>query len=258
MKRQIIISLRNVSVFYGDNVALERVRLSVHESEIVSIVGPNGGGKTTLLKTILGIITPQTGSIEVLGHRPQTSDLKGDIGYLPQNNRHAQYFPVTAFDVVAMSFHAKKRFGQKFTTKDKEQIRSGLSLVEMIDYGDIPFGNLSGGQQQRVLIARALACRPKILILDEPSTGLDAVGQGTFYHLLQDIREKTGVTIVLVSHDIGSVSTYADQIACLNRRIHFHGKPQEGIPDKALEKTFGRSIHFLVHDERCASCQHDQ
>jgi len=258
MKRESVISLKNIFVRFNDSVALERVHLDVTKGEIVSIVGPNGGGKTTLLKTILGIIEPHSGTIHVLGHKPQTADLKGDIGYLPQNNMYTQYFPVTIFDVVAMSFYAKKKLGQKLTNGDREKIHHGLKLVEMADHESVTFGNLSGGQQQRVLIARALASQPKILILDEPSTGLDAVGQDTFYHLLHDIREKTGVTIVMVSHDIGSVSIYADQIACLNRRIHFHGKPQDGIPDKALEKTFGKSIHFLVHDERCASCLHNQ
>jgi len=258
MKRKIIISLKNITVRFGEAVALEHVHLSVHEGEIVSIVGPNGGGKTTLLKTILGIVKPHTGSIGVLGHTPHASDLKGDVGYLPQSNMYTQYFPVNAFDVVSMSFHAKKRIGQKFTAENQKRVIESLALVGMADHINIPFGNLSGGQQQRVLIARALAGNPKILILDEPSTGLDAVAQDTFYHLLHTIREKTGVTIVMVSHDIGSVSIYADQIACLNRRIHFHGKPQDGIPDKALEKTFGQSIHFLVHDERCASCQHEK
>ena len=255
MAREPIISLKDIWVRYGSANVLEAIHLSILEKEIVTVVGPNGGGKTTLLHTILGFKEPYRGEIQVMGRTPAKIKDSGLIGFLPQMNDHDQHFPVTAYDVVAMSRHAKKSLGRRLDKTDHRIILDALAAVNMLDWKQHHFGSLSGGQQQRVLIARALAAKPKILILDEPSTGLDAVAQDSFYHLLHRIRDEEDLTILMVSHDIGSVSAFVDQIACLNRRIHFHGRPQDRIPSEALEKTFGKHIHFLVHDEHCLTCE---
>ena len=154
-----------------------------------------------------------------------------------------------------MGRYAGKRLFESLNGRDRSIVKDTLEKVGMADMGALHFGQLSGGQKQRVLIARALALEPQILILDEPSTGLDAVAQDSFYKLLTDLKCE-GLTTVMVSHDIGTVSSFVDRIACLNRRIHFHGKPDKCIPSDALEQVFGKHVQFLVHDKKCETCEH--
>lgn len=252
---QLAIFMDHVRVQYYGRTVLEDIQLRVREREIVSIVGPNGAGKTTLLNTILGFLTPQSGLVLVLGRNPISIQKAGLIGYLPQISNSNREFPVSVFDVVAMSRQARKRLGSHLTRDDHHRIDQVLSMVGMSDHTKHHFGSLSSGQQQRVLIARALAVNPRILLLDEPSTGLDAVAQNAFYRMLTKIRDDEGITIVLVSHDIGTVSSVVDQIACLNKKIHFHGKPADCIPSAAIEEVFGKNIHFLLHDDHCDTCR---
>lgn len=255
MKDHTVISLKDVWTQYDKGVVLEGIDLQVHEREIVSIVGPNGAGKTTLLQVILGFLHPVRGEVRVLGRPPGEMRSTGRLGYLPQNSETDRRFPLTVFDVVTMPLYAKLGIGKRLKSSDKQRVLDVLERVHMGENADHHFGSLSGGQQQRVLIARALVGRPDILILDEPSTGLDAVAQDTFYDVLTDIRDEEGVTIVMVSHDIGTVSSVVDQIACLNKKIHFHGKPEDCIPSDALQKVFGKDTHFLIHDEHCDTCE---
>ena len=249
------ILLQDVWVKYDHQSVLEEITLAIYPREIVSIVGPNGSGKTTLLNTILGFIEPYRGSVRVFELSPRKMKQNGLIGYLPQNIEVDPKFPINVFDVVSMTRYARKPFYARLTGKDREIIMQCLEKVEMEKLIHHHFGTLSGGQKQRVLIARALALQPKILILDEPSTGLDAVAQDRFYHLLQTLRDQEELTILMVSHDIGAVSGIVDQIACLNRRIHFHGKPEDCIPSEALERVFGKNVHFVLHDKNCEMCE---
>ena len=255
MDSDAVICISDLWVRYDDRIVLENINLTVYSRKIFSVVGPNGGGKTTLLNTILGFKEPFEGEIRVLGMEPQQIKKSGIIGYLPQKSEYDHYFPISVFNVVAMSRYARKRSLRRLNQEDRDRIQNALEMVEMTDFEKHHFGSLSIGQQQRVLIGRALAIQPKILILDEPSTGLDAVAQDTFYHLLQEIRDREDMTIIMVSHDIGTVSSVGDQIACLNKSIHFHGNPEQGIPSEALEKVFGRDIQFLIHDEHCKTCE---
>ena len=239
-----VIYMKNVSVKYGDNVVLENINLEIRKREIISIVGPNGGGKTTLLNVIMGFKHIFQGEIRVLGVSPKSIQRTGMIGYLPQVNSFDRNFPVKVFDVVAMARYAKKSILERLTPRDKELIFNGLEKVEMASFVNHHFGSLSGGQKQRVLIARALAVEPKLLILDEPSTGLDAVAQENFYQLLTRLRDEQDLTIIMVSHDIGSVSMFVDKVACLKRKIHFHGKFDNCMATDVLEKVFGKNIQF--------------
>lgn len=248
------IFLDHVWVRYNHHVVLQNIHLKIQKREIVSIVGPNGSGKTTLLNTILGFKDPFKGKVFVFGKDPQDIERNGMIGYLPQSSPHDTQFPVRVFDVVAMSRYGRKAFGGRLDIHDKEQIEDCLKKVEMSDFQSHHFGSLSGGQKQRVLIARALALQPKILILDEPSTGLDSVAQDQFYRILQKLRVDENLTILMVSHDIGVVSGIVDQIACLNKQIHFHGNPKACIPSEALNKVFGKNVHFVLHDKNCETC----
>jgi zinc transport system ATP-binding protein len=255
-KKKKVVCIQNLWVRYDSTVVLEDINLDICEREIISIVGPNGSGKTTLIKTIMGFKKPFRGKVSLFGNAPSRILNTGSIGYLPQNEVFDAKFPIRVLDVVAMSCYAKKRFIERLTKKDVIRIHEVLQKVEMEDSAHHHFGTLSSGQKQRVLIARALAINPKILILDEPATGLDAVAQDSFYHLLANLRDTEGFTIVMVSHDIGSVSLIVDRIACLNRKMHFHGTPSKCIESKKiLEKVFGKNVQFLFHDQSCETCK---
>lgn len=249
------LSMHGVWVRFGSMVVLEDIYLTVERGEILSIVGPNGSGKSTLLRTAMGFTPPSAGEVRVFGHAPADIRRRGLIGYLPQRSSYNTYFPISSYDVVAMSRYARASAFERLARADREAIDSALERVGMTEKRDRHFGSLSGGERQRVLIARALALHPKMLILDEPSTGLDAVAQDNFYRLLVELRDTDGMTIIFVSHDIGSVSSIVDRVACLKQRIHFHGRPSEDMPAEALEKVFGRNVYFLHHDQNCETCR---
>jgi len=255
MNNDIAVLLDHIWVRYNSSIILEDITIHVRREEIVSIVGPNGSGKTTLLKTIIGFTKPFRGRVEVLGTSPEKVKNTGRIGYLAQGSQYDANFPVSVFDVVAMTRYSQKGFFETLSGSDRRLIDAQLEKVEMGDFSEHHFGSLSGGQKQRVLIARALALKPEILILDEPSTGLDSVAQDTFYHMLRRLRDEEHLTILMVSHDIGSVSTVVDTVACLKKKIHFHGKPSECLPTEALARVFGKDVYFLRHDKNCETCR---
>ncbi len=252
MKKPYIL-IEDLEVKYGNKIVLENIYLEVNKGEIVCVVGPNGGGKTTLLKVILGLKDYSKGVIEVLGEKPDKVEKK-EIGYLPQHENSKTDFPISVYEVVLMGRYPKLGFLKKPSEKDKKIVEECLKIVKMEQFKNENINKLSGGQRQRVFIARALAMEPKILILDEPSTGLDIVAQEDFYKTLVEIREKKEMAILMVSHDIGVVSTFVDKIACLNKTIHYHGKSGEPIPENVLKKVFGSNIQILVHDQHCKGC----
>ena len=250
-----LIEIENISVKFGNKVILENITFSVEKGEILLIVGPNGSGKSTLLRTIMGFLTPFRGNISFNGSRASEVLKAGKIGYLSQNSSYDTSFPVDVFDVVAMGRHSKKKFFEKLNENDLNVINESLTKVGMEDFIDHHFGSLSGGQQQRILIARALALQPEILILDEPSTGLDAVAQDDFYQLLKDLRDEIGLTILIVSHDVGTVSTFVDRLACIKKQLHFHGKPELCTDGEFSVGIFGKNTMFVKHDENCQTCR---
>ncbi len=251
------IEIKNMWVRYNGLVVLEDINLAVEEREIMSIVGPNGSGKSTLLRSIMGFKEYFRGTVEVFGKSPAQIQGTGVFGYLPQSTSYDPGFPVSVFDVVAMARFSRKPFLERLSREDRSLIEESLSRVEMLDHRRHHFGSLSGGQKQRVLIARALALKPRILMLDEPATGLDAVAQDGFYDLLRELRDRRGLTILMVSHDIGTVSAVVDRLACVKRRLHFHGRPADCIDGEEMEKIFGRNIHFIKHDKDCPTCRED-
>ena len=247
--------MKNVWAEYDGVTVIEDICLSVARGEIMSIVGPNGSGKSTLLKTIMGFKQPSRGDISVFGIPSSKIRGTGMIGYLPQNITHDHSFPVRVFDVVAMARFARKGLFERLDPADRKLIGTCLERVEMDHLAGAHYGSLSGGQKQRVLIARALALKPRLLLLDEPSTGLDAVAQDSFYQLLKKLRDEEGMTIMLVSHDIGAVSAVVDKLACIKKKIHFHGDPRHCVPSEALVRVFGKDIYFVNHDSECDTCK---
>jgi len=252
------IQVDDVWVRYDQRIVLEAIHLDVKPREIVSIVGPNGSGKTTLLRTILGFKQPFRGRVSLFGAPVGPGKLPCTVGYLPQINPMDRHFPFHVSHVVAQPLFARKSLLTGLNDGERGRIQQLLERVEMAGHISDHFGSLSECQKQRVLIARALVMRPSILILDEPSTGLDAVSQDRFYNLLCELRSEEALTILMVSHDIGVVSGIVDRVACLNRRIHFHGKPSDCIPSDALQQVFGEHVQFVYHSPHCKTCEKAQ
>lgn len=247
-----MIEIENLSVLIEDKVIVEDINLKIEKGEIVAIVGPNGGGKTTLVRTILGFVKPSSGYIYIDGIKPKQYLKTGKLGYLPQKANYERDFPVSAIDVVMFGL-----INQKIPKEEKIKIsKSYLEYTGMSGFENYPFGKLSGGQQQRVMIARALVSQPEILILDEPSTGIDVVAQENFYEFLKKINQEKKITIIMVSHDIGVVANYVHKVAGLNKRLHFFGKPKDFFQSKALQNLYGTDINLLIHSPECITCQH--
>ncbi len=198
---------------------LHDINFRVYQGDFISIIGPNGGGKTSLLKIILGIWKPSRGSVTVKGHSPSLHEMA--IGYVPQHVNHNLSFPATALDVVMMGhYNPKKRFVRNGTAAKKKEAREVMERLGVGEFADRKIAALSGGQRQRVLIARALIANPELLVLDEPTASIDTKGQTEFYELLRELNKE--LTILMVSHDLMIVASYAKSIACLNRRMHYH------------------------------------
>jgi len=236
-----VIRLDDVWVKYGDLTILEEINLSVQNLDFLGIIGPNGGGKTTLLKVILGLIKPTRGNVKVLGNPPEKS--RRFIGYVPQITQFDRNFPVTVLDVVLMGRLGRKGLLGKYGEEDRKVAYKALESVEMLEFEDKQVGKLSGGELQRVLLARALASDPKILLLDEPTASIDEPTKTELYELLKNLNRE--ITIILVSHDIGVISSYVDKIACLNRRLFYHGSKE--IDRETIEKTYQCPVDLIAH-----------
>jgi zinc transport system ATP-binding protein len=245
-----VISLQGVTFSYGGEPVLEDVNLSVGDREAVCVVGPNGGGKTTLVKLILGLLAPDRGEIRVFGQPPYRARLRA--GYMPQHVQHDAQFPVTAMDIVMMG-----RLGQEGSATflgnltgwrgraDRRAAADALKQVGMSDFGRRPFASLSGGQRQRVLIARALCCNPDLLLLDEPTSNVDTLIESQLLDLLRELNRR--MTILMVSHDLGFVSQFVDRVICVNRRVVVH--PTSEMTGDAIRDIYGGEVRRVRHSE---------
>ncbi len=242
-----VVELEQVTVTFGDHVALENVSLEVTPGQFVAILGPNGAGKTTLLRVILGLIRPTEGRVRVFGRNPiQLGKERTRIGYVPQLSQVDLRFPVSAWDVVLMGRYGRIGLGRRPTSEDRRAVQEAMERVGVWPLRDQPFGKLSGGQRQRVLLARALVNYPELLLLDEPTAGVDVSATNTVYALLRRLHQM-GITIVVVSHDVGVVASYADTIACINKRLVAHGRPQEVLSSAELTAMYGCDVAFFHH-----------
>lgn len=236
-----VIEIDGLSFSYSGEPVLENVDLTVTAGEFLGLVGPNAGGKSTLLKLILGLLEPQTGRIRVLGRPPrQASTL---IGYVPQYPAFARDFPIQVQDVVLMGRLGLGRSFGRYRPSDRDAVRRALSEVEATDLARRPIGTLSGGQLQRILLARALVCEPRILILDEPTANIDMRVEDDIFDLLQALSER--LTILLVSHDVAFISGYITRIACLNRTLICHRT--DAIDGPLIQSLYGASVRRIAH-----------
>ncbi|WP_457640992.1 metal ABC transporter ATP-binding protein [Persephonella sp.] len=247
-----ILEIKNLTVEIDKILILKDINLEVKKGEIIAIVGPNGGGKTTLVKTILGFINPVSGKVKILGTDPKKAVKTGKIGYLPQKSSVPKDFPFSVLDVVLLGLINKKLPRDKKIEKAKKY----LKYVGMDRFENKPYSGLSGGEQQRVSIARVLVSDPEIIFLDEPSTGIDVVAQESFYDFLQRLKKEKNMTIVMVSHDIGVVGRFVDKVAGLNRFLHFYGHPKEFFQKETLESIYGSEVELIIHSPECVACEH--
>lgn len=243
-----VVKLEGVWVYYRGTPVLKDVTLNIEAGEFLGLIGPNGGGKTTLLKVILGLVKADRGTVEVFGVSPEKLGKKRClIGYLPQRSLVDWQFPASVLDVVMMGRYGQIGIVRQPSARDKEIALQALERVGIADLAQRQLGELSGGQQQRVFIARALASEPKLLLLDEPVAGVDSATQDKFYQFLGKLKEELGLTIVMVSHDLAVISTYVEKVACLNQSLYIHAPPEEVFATGSLEKVYGCEVELLTH-----------
>lgn len=233
------VEMKGVSFSYNGRPAIEDASFEIPMRDFAGIVGPNGGGKTTLLRLMLGLLSPSSGEVRVLGHRP--ADVVRRIGYVAQGFQYDRSLPISARDVVTMALLGKSSAGRH------ERAMEALERVGMADLADRRFADASAGQQQRVLIARALATDPEMLMLDEPTASLDAAAEREIYALLQELNAQ--MTIIVVTHDLGFVSNVVRSVLCVNRQVRRHPTSQiREVTGDYLEEMYGRGRLLVRHD----------
>ena len=236
-----MISVQHVWAGYNGDPVLEDINLSVRELDFVGLIGPNGGGKTTLLKVLLGLLSPTRGQVQIVGQ--PVSQGRRYIGYVPQLAEFDRDFPISVWDVALMGRLGRRRLLQRYTAEDDAAVTEALRSADMLDQRDRPIGDLSGGQRQRVYIARALATEPRILLLDEPLASVDTQVSASIYDLLAQLNEH--ITIVLVSHDMNAISSHVKTVGCLNRRLFYHGEKQ--ITADMVQLAYQCPIDLIAH-----------
>ncbi len=250
-KQSTILEISNVTFRYEEQNVLENINMNVPRGAFLGLVGPNGSGKSTLLKCILGLLRPDSGTIKLFGMDSTKFKEKYRIGFVSQKaNSFNSGFPATVFEVVSSGLTSKIGLFKFLSAEDKFNVRKAIEAVGMTAYIDRNIGELSGGQQQRIFIARALVSEPELLILDEPTVGVDAQTVQSFYNLLEDLNKRLGITLILVTHDVGTVSDKVTHVACLNQHLHFHGSADEfdSRKDHDLCHFYGHHVHVITHD----------
>lgn len=234
---------------------LEDVSFTLHRGESLCVIGPNGGGKSTLARLVLGLLEPVKGSITVLGKSPR--EARTSVGYVPQAMRFDPQFPISALDIVLMGRLDRIRFG-RFSKQCREVAETALADVGLSGYGKRPFSALSGGERQRVMVARALACEPEVLLLDEPTANIDLTIEAQLIETLASLRHR--MSILMITHDLDLVSSIGDSVLCVNHRVHRHSLPLSGETIKEIYSGRRR----LEHDRRTrhqqgdhSACKHD-
>jgi len=243
-----VIEINKLNFSFNGKSVLRNVNLTINQLESTCVVGPNGGGKSTLVKLIMGLLNPDSGTIRLLGRPPQESRYR--VGYVPQYANFDPMFPVTVLEVALMG--RLGMWGGSYSKTDRQRAMESLAEMEMADYARAKFSELSGGQQQRVLIARALASAASMLILDEPTSNVDAHVEFSLLELLQKLNQE--MAIILVTHDLGFTSKFFGSVICVNQDVYVH--PTSEITGEVIQELYGGDIHMVRHDHRCAEEVH--
>jgi zinc transport system ATP-binding protein len=244
-----LIKASSITFSYDGTPVLLGVSLSIREGDFLAVIGPNGSGKTTLVKVLLGLLRPAAGQVEIMGKPLQEFRDWHAVGYVPQKATHFDpFFPASVEEVVGMALLSNSQILGPGRSRGTEKILRALRQVGMEACRGAKIGRLSGGQQQRVFIARALVTRPRVLFLDEPTTGVDAETQGHFYDMLDHLNKDERITIVLITHDIGIVNRHVTQVACLNQQMVYHGSHQEFCRSEVFRDMVSRGDHLISHE----------
>ena len=245
-----IFDVKNLCFSVGEHTILSHISLEIFHSEYIAIIGPNGGGKTTLIRMLLGLEKPTSGEIKLFGKKRKDFTEWDKIGFVPQRASLVdKNFPATALDIVNMGRTSKRGFFSKESDKDKQAVYDAMQKMDILDLQDRMVGTLSGGQRQRVMIARALASKPEILILDEPNTGVDIVSQKRFYELLAKLNKEENITIVFITHDIGVIADDIGRLFTINQKATICNDPKETLSCQDMSDLYGMPAH-LVHNHK--------
>ncbi|SFV49872.1 Zinc ABC transporter, ATP-binding protein ZnuC [hydrothermal vent metagenome] len=243
-----IIDVRRLEYHIGDQAILKDINFEINQGEYVALLGPNGGGKSTLVKLILGLIKPSSGEIEIF-EKPQREFREWyKIGYVPQNvSLFDNNFPLSVYETVSLGLSSQKPWFGMLNTQDREAIEEAMSSASISDLRDRNLSDLSGGQRQRVMIARALVSQPEVLILDEPSTGVDITTQHKFYQFLKKLNIEKSLTIVFVTHDLGVIADDVTHVLAVNQNLLFAGTAKEMLSCEAVSEVYGTKAHLVHH-----------
>jgi len=241
-----VIACEGMSVELDGARVLEDVTFAVHRGEFVGLVGPNGAGKTTLLKALLGLVPVSSGSVQVFGHPPGRRAAERRVGYVPQRQAIPPTFPATVLEVVAMGALRGSGLAPRSRRRAREHALRALERVGIQELADRPVGRLSGGQQRRAMLAQALCASRELLVLDEPTIGLDLPAEHEFYGLLRELQRELSLTTVAVSHDLVALAGECDELICINRHMHVHGNPEDVIHSHALHEAYSCEFDFLA------------
>ena len=237
------LEIEDLSLTLGETEVLKDVDLRLSKGDFLGIVGPNGGGKTTLLKVLLGLEDPDRGEVKIFGKEPKRA--RDRVSYVPQHTDFDSQFPINVWNVVLMGRVGKLGLRPLFSDEDKKVAQKALEKVEMEDYKERQISELSGGEQQRVLLARALTIQPDMLLLDEPTASVDERIKTNIYKLLKKLNQEEDTTVILVSHDVGFISSYVQKLACLNRELIYHGDSE--LTHEMIEESYGCEIDVISH-----------
>lgn len=251
-----MVEVKNVSLSINGKYILKDVNFEIKKGSFAAIVGPNGAGKTTLLKIITALLKPSSGWVKIDGVEPEKylRRRRGIVGYLPQKAIVNWNLPLTVLDVVFIQDVKPFGFFRRYSDEMLKLANHWLGVFGIGNKKDELIKNLSGGEQQRVSLVRCMVGKPELLILDEPNTAVDAVYNVRMYEILRKISRELGITIIMVTHDIGVITEFVDEVMCLNVKLHCHGKPSEIDLSRMLNTVYGESFGLLLHREQCKNC----
>lgn len=246
-----IVEIKNISYSYdGINNALENISFSIEKGKIITVVGPNGAGKSTLLKLLTGEVEIQKGSIEYLDENNKIIERKKiNIGYVAQNSSAYADYPLKAYEVIEMGVYKEAGVGRRVSKELKAKVKKIIEELEIEEISNKNISELSGGQKQKVFIARAVVSSPEIIFLDEPLSGVDTVSQELFYKFIKKLKEKMGMTIIMVTHDLAVVPQISDFTVCVNIRATLHENPQEIFESSIFKDEFTKGLELYLHDK---------
>jgi zinc transport system ATP-binding protein len=252
MEMEPIIEVKDLTVRRGNAEAISKSSFTIEKGDYVGIVGPNGGGKTTLVLALLGLLPKAGGSIRIMGQEIESFDQWEKVGYVSQFaiNFDSQ-FPLTVKELVGLGRVNRRNMGRFRNKEDWTAVDEALRLMNISDLADKRIGMLSGGQRQRAFVAKSLVSQPELLVLDEPVTGFDSVTQERFFMQLANLNQKKGLTILIVSHDLAAVFCRMSRVLCVNRQAHSSTITEGTVPDDVLKQGYGEHFHFAFHKHQC-------